>query len=79
MFYRYLKWGSGGGKSLTLNSMIEIMLELKTSGNWKKALEVVPQRKLKTFPERSRQLKNQLRNSYSVNSLLHFLLIGEIY
>jgi len=66
---RYLKWGSGGGKSLTLNSMIEIMLELKTSGNWKKALEVVPQRKLKTFPERSRQLKNQLRNSYSESKI----------
>jgi len=42
----YLNWGAGSGKSLTLNSMINIMLELKTSGNWKKALKFVPQRKL---------------------------------
>nr|CAG4642787.1 EOG090X0D3U [Evadne anonyx] len=42
----YLNWGSGSGKSLTLNSMVNIMLELKKSGNWKKALEHIPQRKL---------------------------------
>ncbi|XP_016984946.1 mitochondrial ribonuclease P protein 1 homolog [Drosophila rhopaloa] len=43
---RYLQWGSGSGKSLTLNQMINIMLDLKKTGNWETALKHVPRRKV---------------------------------
>lgn len=43
---RYLQWGGGSGKSLTLNQMTNILLELKRSGDWNEALKVVPRRKL---------------------------------
>nr|CAH0103206.1 unnamed protein product [Daphnia galeata] len=43
---RYLRFGGGSGKSLTLNQMISILLELKTHGDWDKALQAVPKRKL---------------------------------
>jgi mitochondrial ribonuclease P protein 1 len=42
----YLQWGSGSGKSLTLNHMISIMLDIKSTGNWEKALQHVPRRKI---------------------------------
>nr|CAD7448782.1 unnamed protein product [Timema bartmani] len=43
---RYLDWGSGGGKSLTLNQVVMILLDMKLTGDWHKALVHVPQRKL---------------------------------
>jgi ribonuclease P protein 1 len=43
---RYLRFGGGSGKCLTLNQMISILLELKTHGDWDKALQAVPKRKL---------------------------------
>ncbi|XP_049777847.1 mitochondrial ribonuclease P protein 1 homolog [Schistocerca cancellata] len=49
---RYLTWGAGSGKSLTLNQMIQILLEIKTSGDWGKALSFVPRRKLAMAAER---------------------------
>jgi ribonuclease P protein 1 len=42
---KYLVWGMGN-KSLTLNQMISIMLELRLCGDWKKAFDHVPKRKL---------------------------------
>ncbi|XP_049808091.1 mitochondrial ribonuclease P protein 1 homolog [Schistocerca nitens] len=49
---RYLTWGAGSGKSLTLNQMIQILLEIKTSGDWEKSLSFVPRRKLIMTAER---------------------------
>ncbi|XP_067004068.1 mitochondrial ribonuclease P protein 1 homolog [Anabrus simplex] len=43
---RYLTWGSGSGKSLTLNQMIQILLDLRFTGDWKIALKHVPRRKI---------------------------------
>lgn len=43
---RYLQWGGGSGKSLTLNQMISILLDIKTSGDWDFALRHVPRRKV---------------------------------
>ncbi|XP_063237428.1 mitochondrial ribonuclease P protein 1 homolog [Bacillus rossius redtenbacheri] len=43
---RYLMWGSGSGKTLTLNQMILIMLDIRSTGDWNKALMHVPRRKL---------------------------------
>ena len=47
---RYLNFGGGSGKSLTLNAMISILLELKEHGDWDRALRMVPRRKLK-YPD----------------------------
>ncbi|XP_076316641.1 tRNA methyltransferase roswell [Tachypleus tridentatus] len=41
----YLLWGLGN-KSLALNQVMQILLEVKRSGNWSKALKFVPRRKL---------------------------------
>lgn len=49
---RYLQWGAGSGKSLTLNQMVNIMLEMKKHGDWNEALKYVPRRKLADEEER---------------------------
>lgn len=43
---RYLQWGDGSGKSLTLNQMISILLDIKNTGDWEYALRHVPRRKV---------------------------------
>ncbi|XP_066146452.1 mitochondrial ribonuclease P protein 1 homolog [Euwallacea fornicatus] len=43
---RYLQWGSGSGKSLTINQCVAILLDLKKTGDWNYALKHVPRRKL---------------------------------
>lgn len=43
---KYLQWGAGSGKSLTLNQMVKIMLDMKKHGNWESALKFVPRRKI---------------------------------
>lgn len=42
---RYLNWGLGG-KSLALNQIVSILLDIKSTGNWQHALRHVPRRKL---------------------------------
>ncbi|ERL90791.1 hypothetical protein D910_08137 [Dendroctonus ponderosae] len=52
---RYLQWGGGSGKSLTLNQCVRILLDLKESGDWRHALRHVPRRKLtEAQPPRAR-------------------------
>ncbi|KAF8778433.1 Mitochondrial ribonuclease P protein 1 like protein [Argiope bruennichi] len=41
----YLLWGRGN-KSLPLNQLLQILLEMKNTNDWKKAFSYVPQRKL---------------------------------
>jgi ribonuclease P protein 1 len=43
---RYLMWGSGSSKSLTLNHVVRILLDIRASGSWHKALQHVPRRKI---------------------------------
>ena len=43
---RYLTFGGGSGKSLTLNAMLSILVELRMHGDWNRALRHVPRRKL---------------------------------
>lgn len=45
---RYLDWGHSSGKTLTLDQMIKIMLDLKMHRNWDAALKHVPRRKIAT-------------------------------
>lgn len=43
---KYLQWGAGSGKSLTLDQMINILLDVSVDNNWKNALRHVPRRKI---------------------------------
>ncbi|XP_029667519.1 mitochondrial ribonuclease P protein 1 homolog [Formica exsecta] len=54
---KYLPWGSGSTKSLTLNQMISVLLDLRHTKDWKKALEHVPTRKLREAREHMLELK----------------------
>lgn len=62
---RYLEWGSGSGKSLTINQMISIMLEMKKHGDWRKALQVVPRRKLADRNRQIKEPKGHQRNDFN--------------
>lgn len=42
----YLQWGSGSGKTLTVNQCVQILLDMKKTGDWKYSLRHVPKRKL---------------------------------
>lgn len=48
---KYLNWGPGSSKSFTLNQMMKIILDIRHTGNWKKALQHIPSRKLKQSRE----------------------------
>ncbi|KAL6443378.1 hypothetical protein ACFW04_002918 [Cataglyphis niger] len=48
---KYLPWGSGSTKNLTLNQMISVLLDLRHTKDWKKALQHIPTRKLKEARE----------------------------
>lgn len=57
---KYLLWNSGA-KNLTLDQMMHILLTLKDTGDWKKALEFVPKRKYCGFVNRPvQELKRTL-------------------
>lgn len=43
---KYLLWGAGSGKSLTLNQCISVLLDIRATGDWEYALRHVPRRKL---------------------------------
>lgn len=47
----YLPWGTSSGKSLTINQMMDILLQLRHTKDWKEALQYVPTRKLKSARE----------------------------
>lgn len=42
----YLTWSPGSGKSLTLNQMVNILLDIKDTGDWNYSLRHVPKRKI---------------------------------
>ncbi|GFG39653.1 hypothetical protein Cfor_02960 [Coptotermes formosanus] len=76
---RYLAWGAGGSKSLTLNQVIKILLDIRASGSWDKALQHVPRRKLasaKDIQERSskevEKSKQQLQYSFKDRSSKYY-------
>ncbi|NWV20164.1 TM10C methyltransferase, partial [Origma solitaria] len=57
---KYLLW-STGAKNLTLDQMMHILLTLKDTGDWKKALEFVPKRKYSGFVNKPvKELKKTL-------------------
>ncbi|XP_028582503.2 tRNA methyltransferase 10 homolog C [Podarcis muralis] len=56
---RCLQWAEGA-KNLTLDQMMRILLTLKDTGNWKEALQFVPQRKHEGFVDMSSWSKQQI-------------------
>ncbi|NXI83696.1 TM10C methyltransferase, partial [Rhipidura dahli] len=57
---KYLLWSSGA-KNLTLDQMMHILLTLKDTADWKKALEFVPKRKYCGFVDKPvKELKRTL-------------------
>lgn len=62
---RHLQWGAGSGKSLTLNQMVNILLDMKTHGDWRQALRFVPRRKV--VDERREYLDNRANYKDSRN------------
>ncbi|XP_071614377.1 tRNA methyltransferase 10 homolog C [Heliangelus exortis] len=67
---KYLLWNSGA-KNLTLDQMMHILLTLKDTGDWKKALEFVPKRKYCGFVSRPvHELKKTL-------NLINMLKLGK--
>ncbi|EFA10439.1 mitochondrial ribonuclease P protein 1 homolog [Tribolium castaneum] len=52
---RYLQWGSGSGKSLTLNQCVAILLDVKHTGDWEYALRHVPRRKIIQMTDQKEQ------------------------
>ncbi|XP_011873387.1 PREDICTED: mitochondrial ribonuclease P protein 1 homolog [Vollenhovia emeryi] len=57
----YLDWGASSSKCLTIDQTIMVMLDLRHTGDWKKALTNVPARKLK--PHRQHMLLSKLHRS----------------
>ncbi|NWX47984.1 TM10C methyltransferase, partial [Steatornis caripensis] len=67
---KYLLWNSGA-KNLTLDQMMCILLTLKDTGDWKKALEFVPKRKYYGFVNKPvHELKKTL-------NLINMLKLGK--
>ncbi|XP_069827136.1 tRNA methyltransferase 10 homolog C [Dendropsophus ebraccatus] len=64
----FLKWNCGG-KNLTLNHVIEILMTVRDTGDWKKALSSVPTRKHDGFRERRESLEfTDNRKKTGINS-----------
>lgn len=69
---RYLQWGSGSGKSLTLNQVTSILLDVKLTGDWKYALRHVPRRKVVDTPVPPKKNKIWLpKNRIDLSNLSH--------
>ncbi|NWI56302.1 TM10C methyltransferase, partial [Calyptomena viridis] len=67
---KYLLWNSGA-KNLTLDQMMQILLTLKDTADWKKALEFVPKRKYCGFVNKP---VNELKKTLD---LINTLKIGK--
>ncbi|XP_037949145.1 mitochondrial ribonuclease P protein 1 homolog [Teleopsis dalmanni] len=67
----YLQWGAGSGKSLTLNQMVSIMLDIKKTGDWMKALSHVPRRKVVNIEmeqTQNRKFLNKRANQFNIRT-----------
>ncbi|XP_023291858.2 mitochondrial ribonuclease P protein 1 homolog [Lucilia cuprina] len=74
----YLQWGAGSGKSLTLNQMVNIMLDLKHTRDWMAALRHVPRRKVIDLKKDAENFRNKLnKHANRVNVRIDRLLRNE--
>uniref|UniRef100_A0A1A9WYV7 RNA (guanine-9-)-methyltransferase domain-containing protein 1 n=1 Tax=Glossina brevipalpis TaxID=37001 RepID=A0A1A9WYV7_9MUSC len=65
-FDRYLQWGAGSGKSLALNQMVSILLDLRKTGDWNIALQHVPKRKMEESKEETAYLYEKQKNRVNI-------------
>ncbi|KAM4045012.1 tRNA methyltransferase 10 homolog C isoform 1-T5 [Anomaloglossus baeobatrachus] len=65
----FLKWSSGG-KNLTLNNVIEILMTVRDTGDWKNALSSVPTRKHDGYRESSRSSQKLVTKNAKTYELL---------
>ncbi|XP_071992073.1 tRNA methyltransferase 10 homolog C [Engystomops pustulosus] len=65
----FLKWNCGG-KNLTLNQVIEILMTIRDTGDWKKALSSVPIRKHGGLKERNDSSPQPLSSNAKMYELL---------
>lgn len=64
-----LQWGLGSTKTLPLNHMLSILLDLKYTNDWNIALQHIPRRKLKE--EREKAIFNKFKKRQElIESLL---------
>ncbi|CAG9808024.1 unnamed protein product [Chironomus riparius] len=63
---KYLDWGKGG-KSLTINQMLQILYEMKETNDWNQALRFVPRRKLFKEFQQSHLIKDARNRSVTVH------------
>ncbi|BES96418.1 mitochondrial ribonuclease P protein 1 homolog [Nesidiocoris tenuis] len=80
---RNLDWGFGS-KSLTINQVVSILLDMKVTNCWKKALAHVPQRKIKHETESPKVFegpwkKPEFRNKIISKQQRKMLRIHELY
>lgn len=68
---KYLQWDVGN-KNLTLDQMIRILLCLKNTGNWEKALKFVPRRKHTGYLEVSEHSQEVFRKLKKTKTLSSF-------
>lgn len=64
---KYLLWNTGA-KNLTLDQMMQILLTLKDTGDWKAALEFVPKRKYCSFV--SKPVEHGLKKNLDLINIL---------
>lgn len=65
-----LSWGMGSVKNLPLNHVLNIMVDLKATNSWDKALSHVPRRKLRDSRLNS-LVKNVYKREHIIKSLLN--------
>ncbi|XP_001370305.1 tRNA methyltransferase 10 homolog C [Monodelphis domestica] len=71
---QYLQWEIGS-KNLTLDQMMRILLTIKNTNDWEKALKFVPKRKhsgfhdLSTYPKNLQKNKSEIKKSFKKQSL----------
>jgi mitochondrial ribonuclease P protein 1 len=59
---RFLEWGPGSKKNLNINHMVQILLDLKLTGDWEYSLRHIPRRKL--MGTKILAMQNKIKNKY---------------
>ncbi|KAJ8917654.1 hypothetical protein NQ315_005101 [Exocentrus adspersus] len=65
---KYLLWGSGSGKSLTLNQVGAILNDVKLKGNWEYAFRHVPKRKIVEYTADNNKGINDRRERFRLGA-----------
>ncbi|CAF4768290.1 unnamed protein product, partial [Rotaria magnacalcarata] len=61
---RYVKFGSGSGKSLTIDQVYNILMTLKHTESWVEAFKYIPDRKVVERYAEKKEAKSHDREKY---------------